>query len=91
MTTTSRRPEIEAYDAGPDGGADRYTIRIDDAVIGMSSAPLWPQGFNQYCGEVSRLPFWRQGEPIALRDLPADVRKAIALRLRGWREQEDGR
>jgi hypothetical protein len=41
---------------------DRYTIRIGTSIYGSSEDPFWPQGFCQYCGEISELPGYRQGK-----------------------------
>jgi len=34
---------------------DRYTVVIGTSVYGMSDNPTAPNGFNQYCGELSDL------------------------------------
>jgi len=73
---------VRAFDYGPEA-MDRYTIIIGKSVFGMSDNPNHPQGFNQYCGELSLftpVEQWRCKE-IALLDLPKAVLVGIIRRM----------
>lgn len=72
-------PTIKIYD-NQGHTFDRYTIIIDGSVIGMSSDPFSPLGFNQYCGDFDYTPD-EQDKEVNLFDLPQDVQKAIQDRL----------
>jgi len=68
---------IEVYDNGGET-ADRYSVRIGTSVYGMSDNATSANGFNQYAGELSELPGWRNGTRVDdLRRLPVAVRAAI--------------
>jgi hypothetical protein len=63
------------------GGAsfDRYTVIIDEDVIGMSENPQSPQGFNQYVGDASEFgdDLSHLGEEVPFAALPLEVQRAI--------------
>ena len=62
---------------------DQYTIIIGTAVYGMSCDPRSPQGFNQYCGELSEFGKLDQlGKEMDLLDSPLEVRLAIGDRMK---------
>lgn len=60
---------------------DRYAVLIENSVFGMSEDALSPQGFNQYCCELSELSRQNLGQEVNYNDLPFQVQKAIKLRL----------
>jgi len=76
---------VEVYDNGGKT-IDRYTVIIDNAVFSMSHNATSPQGVNQYVGELKDLPKAKEGTKVELKDLPEDVRKAIDLRIEGFKE-----
>lgn len=62
---------------------DRYTIVSSYCeIFGMSSDPLSPQGFNQFCGtiEKAQLNLEAIGKPVEFKALPLDVQIAIKRR-----------
>ena len=72
--------EVTVYD---DGGKtiDRYTVVIGNDVYGMSDNCLSPNGFNQYCGELSEMDVGAFGEILPKEKQSAILRRAIADRL----------
>jgi len=74
--------DVEVFDNGGTS-FDRYTVIINGSVYGMSDNPGDPQGFNQYCCEVSELCLKGNeaiGKPVMLSDVPPEVFKAIYYR-----------
>ena len=69
---------IEVFD---NGGKtfDRFTVRIDKDVFGMSDDPLGVQGFNQYCDEARQFTFFGLGPKRKY--IPIEIKKAILDRL----------
>jgi len=62
---------------------DRYTVLIDNEIYGMSHNPLSPQGFNQYCGELtSDINFDCLGEEITEQYLSLPHKVFVAIHQR---------
>jgi len=68
-----------------DGGktVDRYTVVFAGAVFGMSSDPFSPQGFNQYCGDITEFPqgLEHTGRRLSIDEIPEQIKKAISSRV----------
>lgn len=84
-TMGGKRMKLEIFDAG-DMVYDRYTVIITRPgecghVIGMSHDPLWPAGFNQYCGPAHQIQRKNLGSPITFSDTPEQVQRAIMYRV----------
>ena len=74
------------YDAGENGGADRYTVYFKGRgtlnrgaarlrlFIGMSGAPFHPQGV---CQHGYGMPGKHNGKRITFDQLPADCQRAV--------------
>jgi hypothetical protein len=75
---------VDVYDSGSKAGIDRYTVIIGDSVYGMSESPTTPNGFNQYCGELSGLsPNLLLGtKQVDFRNLNEKVQRAIYERMK---------
>ena len=76
--------KIKVYD---NGGRtfDRYTVIIGKSIYAMSHNPLYPQGFDQYVGEIDDMPYdfpgIEEGKEIKdIKELPEEVLKAIKIR-----------
>lgn len=79
----SAKSKARIYDNGGKT-ADRYTILYGDACYGMSADPKSPQGFNQYCGDASKVVETGNealGKRVKFQDLPEIVREAIIDRI----------
>jgi len=55
--------KVEIYDNGGET-IDRYTVIVGQSVMTMGNDTTSPQGFNQYAGELSELPFAREGKKL---------------------------
>lgn len=60
---------------------DRYTVIIDDSCYGMSSDPMSPLGFNQYCGEVGNDIELGEHLGVILDKTPNEIKDAIYDRM----------
>jgi len=72
---------VEIYDNGGET-FDRFTIILDDDyVFGMSENPFHPQGFSQFCGQLSydelSAVACRKGIKKTFNEVPEEVARAI--------------
>lgn len=86
-------PSVMVWDNGGET-ADRYTVAIEGYsgydIYGMSSRPNHPQGFNQYSTTLSGFNPTGWGTRVLLKNLPAEVKRAIDLRKSEMRGGHSG-
>jgi len=80
---------IRVFKAEENGFVD-YTVIIDGDAYAMDLHPLRYYGINQYCGTKEELNLNRElWKEVRIRDLSAEIKKAIFMRLNnGWEDEE---
>jgi len=81
---------VKVYEYIPGGIMDLYTIIIHNSVFGSSKNPTHPQGYWQYCGEVSEMLLNSPDEKlIDVNSLPEEVIKVILNTLCIMKENDE--